>query len=37
LLVLVVLGGFDGWLGFTPLGAGLAELGVTMCDTPIVV
>jgi hypothetical protein len=30
----VVARGFDGWLGFTPLGAGLAELGLTMCDTP---
>jgi len=25
---------FGGWLGFTPLGTGLANLGLTMCDTP---
>jgi hypothetical protein len=25
---------FRGWLGFTPLGTGLAALGLTMCDTP---
>jgi hypothetical protein len=24
---------FAGWLGFTPLAEGLAELGLTMCDT----
>lgn len=30
----VVARGFDGWMGFTPLGSGLAELGLTMCDTP---
>src|SRR5215212_2342411 len=30
----VVARGFGGLAGFTPLGTGLAELGVTMCDTP---
>jgi len=25
---------FAGWLGFTPVAGGLAELGLTMCDTP---
>ena len=25
---------FEGWLGFTPVSGGLAELGLTMCDTP---
>jgi hypothetical protein len=30
----VLARGFDGWLGFTPLDTGLAELGLTLCDTP---
>jgi hypothetical protein len=25
---------FQEWLGFTPIAGGLAELGLTMCDTP---
>ena len=25
---------FGGWLGFTPLAEGLAELGLTLCTTP---
>jgi hypothetical protein len=25
---------FGGYLGFTPLGEGLAQLGLTLCDTP---
>jgi len=30
----VVARRFDGWLGFTPISGGLAELGLTVCDTP---
>ena len=25
---------FGGWLGFTPLAEGLAQLGLEMCTTP---
>jgi hypothetical protein len=25
---------FGGYLGFTPLAEGLAQLGLTLCDTP---
>jgi hypothetical protein len=30
----VVARRFGDLLGFTPLGSGLAELGLTMCDSP---
>jgi hypothetical protein len=30
----VISRSFGGYLGFTPLGEGLAQLGLTLCDTP---